>query len=198
MADVAAKSAPEVTEEALENRQCAVCPQLFTPRSDTHAACSPRCAQRWVNAQKRAAAADRRATRERLVELRPRSDWLKLAQRTFNSWILIRDAGKPCVSCGRRHKGKVDAGHYIAAGEREALTFDPANLHLQCHPCNGPKHGNLVPFRAELLIRIGPDEVARLEDCRELKTHTVDELKAITAHYRGLIRAKMMPNGEAT
>lgn len=177
-----------MTETALDPIQCAACPQFFSPRSDTARACSPRCAQRYVNAQKRAAAAERRATRERLLELRPRSKWLTIAQATFNAWILVRDRGKPCVSCGRRHKGKVDAGHYIAAGEREALTFDPANLHLQCHPCNTRLHGNLVKFRAELLLRIGPDEVARLESCRDPKTHTVEELKAIIARYRALIR----------
>ncbi len=143
---------------------------------------------RLVSAEKRRVAAERRATRERLLALKPRAHWLREAQAAFNSWILIRDAGKPCVSCGRHHRGKVDAGHYVAAGESEALAMDPANVHGQCHPCNGPRHGNLIAFRAELLRRIGPAEVARLESCTDRKVHTVAELKAIRDHCRRLVR----------
>jgi hypothetical protein len=142
-----------------------------------------------VNVQKRAAAADRRETREKLLAMKPRAKWLAEAQRVCNQWILIRDAGKPCVSCGRHHKGKVDAGHYIAAGESEALTFSTENLHAQCSPCNTKLHGNLVRFRAELLRRIGPAEVERLETCTEKKVHSIAELREIRDYFRALVRA---------
>ena len=178
-----------MSEAATETRQCAACPQLFTPRSDTALACSPRCAMRLVSAKKRAAAAERRATRERLLDLRPRAAWLAIAQRTFNAWILIRDAGLPCVSCGRLHKGKFNAGHYIAAGDAEALRFDESNVWAQCVPCNHKRHGDLVRFRQELVRRIGPDGVARLENFGPDRLFTVDELKAIIALYRAKIRA---------
>jgi hypothetical protein len=45
-----------------------------------------------------------------------------------------------------------------------------------------------VRFRAELVNRIGPDKLARLESCTERKTNSIDELKAIIARYRALIR----------
>lgn len=178
-----------MSETTAVARQCAACPQFFAPRSDTHAACSQRCAMRLVNAQKRVAAQDRRATRERLVELRPHSAWLNLAQRTFNAWVLIRDAGLPCVSCGRHHKGKFNAGHYIAAGDCEALRFDEFNVWAQCVPCNHKRHGDLVRFRAELTRRIGDAGVARLENLGPDRAYSVDELKTIIALYRGKIRA---------
>jgi len=177
-----------VSETALANRQCAVCPQFFMPRSDTARACSPNCAQRLVRADKQARAADRRATRLALLALKPRAKWLREAQAAFNAWVLIRDAGQPCVSCLRHHKGKIDAGHYIAAGDSEALRFEEKNCHAQCMPCNDHKHGNLIRYRAELLRRIGPAEVERLESCCDQKTHSVEELKAIIARYRALIR----------
>lgn len=186
-----------MTETALENRQCSVCPQIFAPRSDTHAACSPRCAQRWVNAQKRAAAADRRATRKRLVELRPRSAWLALAQRAFNAWILIRDAGKPCVSCRRQHKGKMDAGHYIAAGDCEALRFHEPQVRAQCTPCNHKRHGALIGFRQQLVRELGAESVEALERQPDDKRHTIPELRAIRDRYRALIRDRIKPKGEA-
>lgn len=178
-----------MSETTLAARECAVCPQFFAPRSDTHSACSPKCAQRWVNQQKRAAAADRRATRERLVELRPRSQWLKIAQRVFNAWILIRDAGKPCVSCGRQHKGSMDAGHYIAAGDCEALRFHELQVRAQCVPCNHKRHGALIGFRQQLVRELGPVQVEALEAWPDEKRFTVDELKDIIALYRMRIRA---------
>jgi hypothetical protein len=145
---------------------------------------------RLVNAKKMAAALDRRETRERLMELRPRSAWLALAQRTFNAWILIRDAGLPCVSCGRHHKGKFNAGHYIAAGDCEALRFDEANVWAQCVPCNHKRHGDLIRFRQELVRRIGTAGILRLENFGLDKSFTIDELKAIIALYRAKIRGE--------
>ena len=185
-----------VSETALAPIPCAVCPQFFTPRSDTARACSPRCAQRYVNAQKRAAAADRRATRERLIALRSRSDWLKIVQRTFNQWILLRDAGKRCVSCRRQHKGKMDAGHYIAAGDCEALRFHEPQVRAQCTPCNHKRHGALIGFRQQLVRELGADAVEALENQPDDKRHTIPELRAIRDRYRALIRAKIAQKGE--
>lgn len=178
-----------MTEAALANRQCIVCPQFFPPRSDTARVCSPKCAQKLVRADKKARADDRRATRLALLALKPRAKWLREAQAAFNAWVVMRDAGLPCVSCGRHHKGKIDAGHYIAAGEREALAMDPANAWAQCHPCNTRLSGNLIRYRIELLRRVGPAEVARLESCTEKKAHTIDELREIRDRYRALVRA---------
>lgn len=177
-----------MSDAALANRQCQACPQFFAPRSDTARACSPRCAQRYVNAQKRAAAAERRADRRRLLELRPRAKWLAIAQRVFNGWILLRDKGKPCVSCGRQHKGKMDAGHYIAAGDCEALRFSAEQVRAQCTPCNHKRHGALIGFRQQLVRELGARRVEELERHPDDKRFTVDELQAIIELYRRLIR----------
>ncbi len=42
-----------------------------------------------------------------------------------------------CVTCGKvKHWKEVDAGHFID-GRRNAIVYDPRNIHAQCKPCNG-------------------------------------------------------------
>jgi len=37
--------------------------------------------------------------RERKMEVKPLSYWMKRAQAAFNAWVRERDAGQPCISC---------------------------------------------------------------------------------------------------
>jgi hypothetical protein len=50
------------------------------------------------------------------------------------------------------------------------------------------KSGNLGPYRIELIKRIGQEKVDWLEGPHEPKRYTIDDLKAIKAHYRALTR----------
>ena len=50
------------------------------------------------------------------------------------------------------------------------------------------KSGNLGPYRMELIKRIGQEKVDWLEGPHEPKRYTIDDLKAIKAHYRALAR----------
>ena len=43
--------------------------------------------------------------RERRMEVKPLSYWMKRAQSAFNAWVRARDDGQPCISCGRIHQG---------------------------------------------------------------------------------------------
>lgn len=113
-----------------------------------------------------------------------RGHWLKKAQTAFNRFIRLRDADKPCVSCGRHHTGQYHAGHYRTVGAAPELRFDPMNCHKQCAPCNNHKSGNLTEYRIELVRRIGVDGVAYLEGPHKPKKYTIDELKEIAQRYK--------------
>jgi hypothetical protein len=89
------------------------------------------------------------------------------------------------------HLGQWHAGHYLSTGARPELRFDEQNLHKQCSACNTHLSGNLVLYRAELIRRIGLDEVERLEGPQDPKKYTIDELKAIRDDYRK--RLKVSP-----
>lgn len=134
--------------------------------------------------ERKALAESRKKRRE--VRESDRSYWLKRAQVEFNKYIRARDQGNPCISCQRSMTGQVHAGHYRSVGAHPELRFDPANCHAQCAQCNNWKSGNLTEYRANLLIKIGQDEVERLEGPQEKGRISLDDLKKIVTHYKGL------------
>ncbi|MCU1758735.1 recombination protein NinG [Pseudomonas sp. 14P_8.1_Bac3] len=169
------------------------CRALFSPQRLGQKVCSPACglATKDVNADKaRKALAD--VGRKELIaakeKIKTRAEHMKDAQTAFNAWVRERDAKLPCISCGRHHQGKYDAGHYRTVGSNPALRFEPLNCHRQCSPCNTHKSGDIVNYRIELVKRIGAELVEWLEGPHEAKRYAIEDLKAITAEYRAKTR----------
>lgn len=172
------------------------CGASFVPARLGQAVCSPACAildasKQPVNQEKaRKALADvgRKALRAAKEKVKTRAEHMKDAQTAFNAWVRERDARLPCISCGRHHQGKYDAGHYRTVGSNPALRFEPLNCHRQCSPCNTHKSGDIVNYRIELVKRIGAELVEWLEGPNEPRRYTIEDLKAITAEYRAKTR----------
>ena len=135
-------------------------------------------------ARKSLAQLERKEIKVRKEKLKSRAAHLKDTQTAFNAWVRERDAELPCISCGRHHQGKYDAGHYRTVGSNPALRFEPLNCHRQCSPCNTQLSGNIVNYRIALVKRIGVEQVDWLEGPHEPKKYTIEELKAMTADYR--------------
>lgn len=155
--------------------------------------CSPECGASIAQdrlAKKRAKEAkeDRQATKAKREKLKSRADWLKDAERAVNDYVQKRDKGIPCVSCGCALQEIGHASHYRSVGSSPALRFDLANIHRSCVRCNLHLHGNLIPYRVELVKRIGLAEVERLEGPQPVMKYTIDELKAIKAKYRAMAK----------
>ncbi|WP_024666529.1 recombination protein NinG [Pseudomonas syringae] len=183
-------------------KKCRVpeCGASFVPQKLGQAVCSPACAiidapRNQAKARKALAQVERSEIKVRKEALKSRSDHMKDTQQAFNEWVRHRDAALPCVSCGRDHQGKYDAGHYRTVGSNPALRFEPLNCHKQCVPCNQHKSGNVVEYRLELVRRIGVVNVEWLEGPHEPQKYTVEELKALTAKYRAMTRE--LKKGEA-
>ena len=178
-----------------KNSECAA---QFTPQRLGQAVCSPKCglAIKDVNkdkARKALALIERKAIKAAKERIKSRSDYLKEAQQAFNAWVRLRDAGLPCISCGTTADVQYCAGHYKPSGSNPALRFEPLNVHLQCNRnCNMAKSGNLTPYRVELIKRIGLDKVEWLEGPHEPKRYTIEQLQAIKAEYRALVRQMKM------
>jgi hypothetical protein len=169
------------------------CRASFVPQRLGQKVCSPACglATKDVNADKaRKALADvgRKELRAAKERVKPKGQYMREAQTAFNAWVRERDAELPCISCGRHHQGKYDAGHYRTVGSNPALRFEPLNCHRQCSPCNTHKSGDIVNYRIELVKRIGAELVEWLEGPHEPKRYTIEDLKAITAEYRAKTR----------
>jgi len=171
----------------------ATCRASFVPAKPFQSWCSPDCAvaiirQRQDKQRKSFAQRERREIKVRKEKLKTRADHMKDTQKAFNTWVRVRDAELPCVSCGRHHQGKYDAGHYRTVGGNPALRFEPLNCHRQCSQCNTQLSGNIVNYRIELVRRIGAEALEWLEGPHDAKKYTVEELKAMTAEYRAKTR----------
>ncbi|PHN28948.1 recombination protein NinG [Pseudomonas sp. ICMP 561] len=178
-----------------KSKKCRVeqCGASFVPQRLGQAVCSPACAivdapANLDRARKAIAQRNRQEIKVRKEKLKSRADHLKDTQQAFNAWVRERDALLPCISCGRHHQGKYDAGHYRTVGSNPALRFEPLNCHKQCSPCNTQLSGNIVEYRINLLLRIGSEKVDWLEGPHEPQKYTVEELKAMTADYRAKTR----------
>lgn len=171
-------------------RKCKCCGASFVPQG-LASWCSLPCAHTLAMAllaKKKA----KDARQERAVtkaKLKTRADWLREAQAAINSWVrLVRDADKPCISCGRQHEGKYDCGHYLSRGAHPNLAFVENNLAKQCVPCNQYLSGNQIKFRQGLILRIGIEAVDALESDNEPRKYTISDLQAIKATYTAKLR----------
>lgn len=185
-----------LTSGSPRRKRCPTCRVMFTPSRSSQAVCGEiECAiahgkseKGQATAKKALADVGRREIKVRKEKLKSRADHLKDTQIAFNAWVRERDSELPCISCGRHHQGKYDAGHYRTVGSNPALRFEPLNCHRQCSPCNTQLSGNIVNYRISLVKRIGAEAVEWLEGPHEAKKYTVAELKAMTADYRAKTR----------
>ena len=104
------------------------------------------------------------------------------AQEQFNRFIVIRDSGKPCISCGRYLP--LSCGHYRSVGAAPELRFNENNAHGQCYECNGNKSGNVKEYRESLIEKIGLTRVEVLEHFNERQNWTVYDLHDIERAYK--------------
>jgi len=190
-----------IQPRARRMKACAVCKVKFTPIRTFQAVCENiDCAiahgkSQAGQARARKALADvgRTELKARKETLKTRSEHMRDAQIAFNQFIRARDqlAGHLCISSGRPldwSGNAVDAGHYRSVGAAPHLRFDERNCHAQSKQDNRFLSGNAVDYRVGLIARIGLAAVEALEADQSVKKYTVDELKAITAHYRAKTR----------
>lgn len=174
-------------------KRCKSCRCEFVPSKPLQVACGVKCALDLARAtqakQKRQEATKERAEHAKRKEAtKTKGQHTKEAQAAFNAFIRERDKDLPCVSCGRHHQGQYHAGHYRTTAAAPELRFEPLNVHKQCAPCNNHKSGNLIEYRIELVKRIGLEKVEWLERPHEPKRYTIEDLQAIKANYRAIVR----------
>lgn len=174
----------------IKPKTCQQCGSSFIPFLSMARVCSPICASRIVKAEKKVKNAQERAQFvARKEKLKTNGQRKAEAQRALNHWIVhVRDAGQPCISCGRMHEGVWHAGHYRSRGSAPHLALDPRNLAKQCAPCNLHLHGNLIAFRLGLIDRHGVAHVEALEADQEPRHYAGADYDAIKAEYRALTK----------
>lgn len=191
-----------ITKAAREKKhKCAVrtCRAEFVRPQPFVTWCSPECgtmvALAKVAKQKAATAkAERKDHKEKLARFKRKADHVADCQKAFNAWVRFRDRFEPCIDCGKHASGDAltggayDAGHYLSRGSHPHLRFDERNVFKQLKGCNRPGGTTAASFRAGVVARIGPAAVEALESDQEPKHYTVDDLIAMTAHYKKLLK----------
>lgn len=134
---------------------------------------------------------DRAETRKRKEAAKTIPQLIKEAQVAFNAFIRARDAGKPCICCGRTETSVDglgshgwDAGHYRSTGSASHLRFNEDNVHRQLVYCNRYGAGRAVDYRLGLISRIGLDRVEALEADNKPHKWQREELIAIKEKYK--------------
>jgi|TARA_B110000027_G_C15936878_1_gene219438 hypothetical protein len=79
----------------------------------------------------------------------------------FHKFIRNRDHGSPCISCGKF--STLQAGHFYSAGHNPVSKFNEDNVHGQCVRCNLYLSANLIPYRQNLIEKIGQERFDKLE-----------------------------------
>lgn len=181
-----------------KERTCKYCKAKYLPTKAKQIVCGAECAIGWNDKQKSRALSSqqrmaRKELREKKVALKTRSDWIKEVQIVFNKFIRCRDMGLDCISCGallgaELVGGGFDAGHYLSRGAKPHLRFDERNVHGQCKRCNRYLSGNVSNYRERLIRRIGIVSVMALEADNTPKHYTIDDLKALKAHYQAKVK----------
>jgi hypothetical protein len=177
----------------LGTRKCKVCGEIFQKKTPLHCLCSGACAVVHIKAQAEKKKElelkeSKRETKAKREAIKPRSKWLSEAQAIFNKFIRLRDENLPCVSCGRYHSGKYDAGHYRTVGGAAHLRFSEDNCHKQCAPCNNHLSGNIVNYRAGIIAKIGIERVEAVENNNATHKWTREELIAIKSKYKAMLK----------
>ena len=177
---------------ALKQKVCKSCRQKFTPTRPMQSACSTACAiaiaerKRQKQAQQEEAR-KRKEARQRLESMKGIPELIREADKAFCAFIRARDAGKPCICCGRSSSGwsrggDWDAGHYRSRGAASHLRYHEDNCHSQLKQCNR-RAFDVASYRANLIGRIGLERVEALENDNAPHKWTRDELIAIRRHY---------------
>lgn len=161
----------------IKNKNCKECGGLFKPFTSLQVCCSQECA---IDLSKKRVW---KAEKQKIIDkTRTRTEWLNLAQVVFNTYIRLRDAKEPCISCGNTNNVKFDAGHLYPVSTSSFLRFNEDNVNKQCsNNCNVNRSGNVLEYRLRLINKIGIERVNYLEE------HRHDELRISEVEIKELI-----------
>lgn len=169
--------------------KCKNCKDVFEPRQFNRKYCTKdECNDLYFEFLKKQA--QKKWNKEKKIKkenLQTVQELMKLTQIVFNKWIRKRDKGQPCLMCKNPKPKKVNACHYFSSGGHKNVCFDPMNVHLGCEYCNTFLHGNLIPYRKNLIKKIGRKEFKALESrAHKTRKYTREELKEIIQKYKKL------------
>ena len=149
----------------MKPKKCKICKQEYIPIKQAQ----PRCIACMQQVEK-----DNKFKQLKKQIEKPLKPKKPIKVKIDKEWIALskdikkRDAGLPCISCGKFMQDyEIQAGHYIARGKSTKLKYEPRNIHAQCWNCNNNhqiQQQMQEGFRKGLIARKGLAEVDWLEN----------------------------------
>ena len=106
--------------------------------------------------------------------------------KVFNAYIRRRDAGKLCISCGKRPM--TQAGHYFPTSStpQPSMRFNEHNVNGQCSYCNKWLHGNQHGYAEGLIRKYGSYIIDELNLQKSFKQNpwTPFEYEVLIKYYK--------------
>jgi len=174
-----------------KQKNCIECGKLFNQYNSLTRVCSIECSIKNAKAKSKKEVVKKWKTEKKAIKekLMTKIDYLNIAQKVFNTYIRLRDKGKPCISCNAVNYTS-SCGHYYSSGKHKNVTFNELNCHAQCwFYCNSSLSGNLIEYRKGLIQRIGLDNLDYLDSIAKIeKKFEIDELKEIIKEYKEKIK----------
>lgn len=188
--DDARKGTQNARTAKLKPKRCKECKTFFTPTRPLAMVCSVNCSIKYGRRMDEKRKDREWSIRKKILQEKTKThkDYLKELQTVFNAFIRERDAARSCVSCGATQVEEWHAGHFIAT-TYQFLRFHEDNCWRQCSKCNTHLRGNPIPYRIELLKRIGKERVEYLENQRHntLKL-SIPEIKEKISYYKEKVK----------
>jgi hypothetical protein len=175
----------------MKTKPCKICKIKFRPERQMQMVCSYQCGIDYANKHLAKKKLEVKKESRKALKQFNNSDvniLKRLAQKLFNQYIRMRDKDLPCISCDTTNDIQYHASHYKPAGGYSYLRFDENNVHKACVRCNSNLAGNLIPYRVALIVKVGMEEVERLELPNQHKRWSVEELQDIITTYRKKIK----------
>jgi hypothetical protein len=179
--------------------KCRVCKAEFWRWSSTQVVClTVECAAAWARRRREklervAAKAGRALDRAALERMKTAKQLMPEARTAFNAYIRYRDAGLPCIDCGKpiepnKPGGSADAGHFRSVGSAPHMRFVEDNVFAQRKNCNRPGGAKFDAFKAGVIARIGLARTEAVLADQSVRKYTADDLRELRDHYRAMVR----------
>ncbi len=182
----------------IKTKKCKHCKQPFAinPKFPLQYICNYLCAiaRNEELKKKKEAKESKEKTKVMRIGLLTHSDYLKMLQVVFNSFIRLRDKDLPCITCSTQKNIEYAAGHFYPT-TYQYLRFNEDNVHKQCNKaCNMMLRGNLLEYRPALIKKIGIERVEALDNTRHLELRlSIPEIKELIIIYKQ--KLKQLQNG---
>jgi len=178
-----------------KRKKCKECKQLFTPTRDLQPCCGYDCEVKHIDNNLKGLVSHGEDMREKENKKKKKEfkdndkkTLLIRAKESVNEYIRLRDKGNTCISCGHTGNRKINAGHFRPAGANQQLRFYTLNIFLQCEQCNSYLAANLIPYRINLISKLGLEKVEEIEANHTTKKYTVEYLQKLIRVFRKKIK----------